>query len=366
MSEHLDKITISGFKSIKNLENFKLNNLNILIGPNGAGKSNFIEFFELLNNIVKERLQHFVNKKGGADQFLYLGPKVTKTFNGKLYFKVNGYGFTLEPTDTNSLIFEKETMYFAGVFWHSPQWYSIGMGNVESNLKNEYNNGKRQDIASYIYPTISSWTVYHFQDTSDSASVKRQTYINDNEKLNHDAGNLAAFLFTMQIQNPVHYNKILKTVQMVAPFIDQFKLRPIPYKEDKIQFEWLQRGSDFPFTARHLSDGTLRFICLATALLQPNPPATIILDEPELGLHPYALARLADILKLKSNSTQVIVSTQSTYLIDHFQPEDIIVVDRNSEGASEFKRCNEQELKDWLEDYSMGELWEKNVIGGRP
>ncbi len=365
MANPLEKISIYGFKSIKQLVNLNLNNLNILIGPNGAGKSNFIQFFEMLNNLIKMRLQFYIKDKGGADQFLFQGLKVTKQLHGELYFGLNGYKFILEPTEVNSFIFAKESMYFKGVYF-KPQWYGIGTGQDESHLKDKYEKGPQKNVASYIYPSILSWMIYHFHDTSKHALVKQPSAINDNEKLNPDAGNLAAYLFALEKKHPDIYTKILNIVQLVAPFISEFKLRPIPGNEDNIQFEWLQKNSDFPFKARHLSDGTLRFICLVTALMQPNPPATILLDEPELGLHPYALARFADLLKIVKNRTQLIVSTQSSQLLDHFEPEDIIVVERTDEGESVFKKMESIELKNWLDDYSLGELWEKNVLGGRP
>jgi predicted ATPase len=134
-----------------------------------------------------------------------------------------------------------------------------------------------------------------------------------------------------------------------------------------IQLEWRQKDSDYPFLASHLSDGTLRFMCLATALLQPSPPATMLFDEPELGLHPYALTLLANLFKqaAKGTSQQVIVSTQSAQLVNEFEPEDIVVVER-TQGESVFGRLESAKLSGWLEDYTLGELWQKNVFGGGP
>jgi len=176
---------------------------------------------------------------------------------------------------------------------------------------------------------------------------------------------LAAFLYLLQETQPDYYRQIVETVRLVAPFFNDFVLRPNPFNEDKIQLEWQEKGSDGPFSANYLSDGTLRFICLATLLQQPNLPTTILIDEPELGLHPYAIVVLANMLRSAATQTQVIISTQSVPLVNQFTPEDIIVVDRQ-DGQSTFERRSTANLEAWLDDYGVGDLWEKNLLGGRP
>jgi predicted ATPase len=213
--------------------------------------------------------------------------------------------------------------------------------------------------------------VYHFHDTSATAGVRRQGSINDNEVLRPSAENLAAFLYRISQTDPTHYAKIRNVVRLAAPFFDDFKLRPVPTNPELIQLEWLQKDSSDPFRASQLSDGTLRFICLATALLQPSLPPTVLFDEPELGLHPYALTLLANLFQQAAEhygpyiSRQVIVSTQSAQLLNEFEPDDIIVVER-TQGESVFRRLDSTQLSGWLEDYTLGELWQKNVLGGRP
>ena len=153
---------------------------------------------------------------------------------------------------------------------------------------------------------------------------------------------------------------------MVVPFFDDFLLEPLKKgDEELLRLEWRQKGTTFPFQPYHFSDGTIRFICLATALLQPNLPSTIVIDEPELGLHPYALDLLAELFRETSQRTQLIVSTQSAYLLNHFNPEETVVVDRE-EGASRFRRLEKEPLKAWLEEFALGELWQKNVLEGGP
>ena len=175
---------------------------------------------------------------------------------------------------------------------------------------------------------------------------------------------MAAFLYKIKDTNPKHFKIIEFTIRSVAPFFERFDLKPDSKNPEMIFLNWLEKGSDDYFNAHNFSDGTLRFIALSTLLLQPVLPKTIILDEPELGLHPFAIAKLAGMIKKASTNSQIILSTQSVNLVDHFSANDIIVVNRE-DNQTVFKRQSEESLKSWLEEYSIGELWEKNVIGGR-
>ncbi len=368
MVQAISKLTIKGYKSIRNLENFPLRNLNILIGPNGAGKSNFIEFFSFLRDISKGRSQYFVTHQGGANRILYLGSKVTKELVGSI--KSSGrtfWEFKLFPSKVNELLFYEEEIK-GGASSLSAKWArKFEHGLHESTLFSKGNaehDEYVEKIRNRIQPVIESWIIYHFHDTSDFAAVKKPCSKRDYEYLRSDASNLTAFLLRLKKKHQREYTSIHEVIQLAAPFFDDFLLREEEDKDD-VLLEWRQKGSDYPFHPSQISDGTLRFICLAVVLLQPNPPSTILLDEPELGLHPYALTLLAGLIQKASKQTQVIVSTQSAALIDHFEPEDIVVVERQN-GESIFKRLNKADLKVWLDDYSLGELWQKNVFGGRP
>jgi predicted ATPase len=366
MGQPIDKITLKGFKSIRDLEDFPLRSLNILIGANGAGKSNFVDFFRLLHAMADGNLQRFVLEHGGPDGFFFMGPKYTQRILTQVEFGKHIYEFDLAPTSSADLMIEEERIRLAG----STRPF-VSPGARESLLKECRN--RESDAAQIldaigvnIYESVSSWVVYHFHDTSMLAPMRRTGSVRDNEYLRPEAGNLAAFLLTLRDQHQRTYEKVRDTVRLAAPFFDNFKFRPRPSHGDTIlQLEWTQKDSDYPFLVTQLSDGTLRFIALATALLQPNPPSTILLDEPELGLHPYALTLLAALLKKAATNTQVIVSTQSASLLDNFEAEDVIVVERE-DGASTFKRLSSVALEEWLKDYSLGELWEKNIFGGRP
>jgi len=373
MAETIKKLTIEGYRSIRKLEDFPLHSLNVLIGPNGAGKSNFISFFRLLREMVDQRLQVALQTtEGGADACLYLGPKITQQLVGKLYFGRNGYEFTLAPTQDNRLILVDEVVVFFGDFKNSHT--SIGSGQFEAKLKDRReepgNRGAQHGVASYVFDAVSSWVVYHFHDTSLNAAVRRPRAINDNVALRQNAENLAPFLYRLKQTSPASYLRVRDAARLAAPFFDDFHLRPIPGRSDEIQLEWLQTDSDYPFRAHQLSDGTLRFICMATALLQPEPPPTMLFDEPELGLHPYALTLLGNLFKQAAEAdgfttNQLIISTQSAPLLNEFSPEDIVIVER-SNGESTFRRLNSTDLSEWLDDYTLGELWQKNLLGGRP
>jgi predicted ATPase len=279
-----------------------------------------------------------------------------------IFFGRNGYHFCLKATVDSNFIFERESLYFAGDCTEKVQ--DLPAGQFESQLPAESAKG---GIKAYCFHDISRWKVFHFHDTSATAGVKRPGSLIDNDYLRPDASNLAAFLFRLHSSYRPVYEQIRKTIQLAIPFFDDFVLRPesIPNGEVQISLYWRQKDSDYPLWPSQLSDGSLRFICLVTALLQPEPPSTIIIDEPELGLHPYALNLLGALLRSASQRMQVIVSTQSVPLVNQFSIEDLIVVERE-EGASVFKRHNEIDYQQWLEDYTVGELWEKNVLGGRP
>jgi len=359
----LDRIQIEGFKSIREVD-LQLDSLNVLIGANGAGKSNFIGALSLLSEVVDSRLQLSVAKAGGASAMLHHGAKRTPELRIKITSGQNEYDARLAYARPDRLIFSSETALGVPRGSSRPFEVSMGAGHEETRLHEEAKTGA---IARWVLRRIQSWRLYHFQDTSEAAPVKRKGKIDDNASLRHDAANLAAFLYRLKKQDlSKSYQRIVAAVRQVAPFFDDFILRPDPLSKDpSIQLEWSERDSDAYFNAHSLSDGTLRYICLATLLLQPLPPSLILIDEPEIGLHPYAITQLAGLLEHAATRTQVLVATQSATLINQFGPEEVIVVDR-VDGQSTFRRLAEEDIISWAEEYALGELWEKNVFGGRP
>ena len=351
----LSRIVLRGYKSIRECD-LELKELNVLIGPNGAGKSNFIDFFRLIQQMLEGKLQLYVSKQGGPDSLLHFGRKKTEKLGAELYFGDNGILFSLEPTQDNRLMFGDESI------WK----YHVRRTLLAGHFESVFTSSTGQYIDEVLNPAIHKWRVYHFHDTSDSALVKAQHGINDNQYLRPDARNLAAFLYRLQKNAPDSYNRIVQLVQFIAPFFGDSLLRPHPDNPHLIELEWMEKGADVPFKAHLLSDGTLRFICLTTLLNQPEEfmPETILIDEPELGLHPRAVGFLASMLRSTAKQRQVIVSTQSVTLVNEFSIDNLIVVERE-QGLTCFHRYREHDFREWLEEYTVGDLWEKNVLGGR-
>jgi len=364
----VDKLVIDNFKSIRHLE-LELRDINILIGANGVGKSNFIAFFRMLNSFVEKEFQRYVRREGGANNLLYFGRKNSEFIEGKVYFYPNSYEFKLIPDNQDTLFFEYERVGF----WTDYEYWDfdyIGRNTYESNLlEASRKRGKWWSTSKsyYVYNSMKTWRVYHFHDTSNESPMRRACNINDNKFFKYNAANLPAFLYLLQHKYEKNFKQIERNLRKIAPFFDRFVLERDRLNNELIRLEWKHKDSDEYFNASHLSDGTLRMLCLLTLLLQPDEflPSTILIDEPELGLHPAAIELFSELIKITSKKTQIVMSTQSATLISHFDPEDIIVVDVE-DNQSVFRRLDKKELEQWLEEYSLGELWEKNILGGRP
>jgi predicted ATPase len=373
----LRTIKIEGFRSIRKLESVQLNEgLNVLIGANGAGKSNFIEFFNMLGHMVDPNLglRNYVAQRGRADAFLFRGMQTTQELSAELSFGIskfvhpdlindfpdfNNYGFTLKASDDDALFFAKEwEKTQIPLYNHEEVVSDFGSGHLESELlsDNELDEG-------VTLRALRDWRVYHFHNTSREAVMMRAVNVADNRRLRSDAGNIASFLLRMRNEKRDYYDRIVSHIRQVASYFGDFELKPDC--NNQVILLWKERYCEKIYHPSQLSDGSIRFICLATLLLQPDPPATIIIDEPELGLHPYAITVLAGMFQLAAEKRQLIVSTQSSQLVDHLDISDLIVVDRK-EGETVLSRPDEAELAGWLERYSLGELWDKNILGGRP
>ncbi|MYD65974.1 MAG: AAA family ATPase [Chloroflexi bacterium] len=361
----LDYITVRGFRSIAEIDKLKLGKVNVLIGPNGSGKSNFIEVFAFLHAIREGQLQDYVAKAGGAGRLLHFGARHTRELYVHISFndEVNQYEIALEPTELDQLIPITERV----MFWDKPRYDRPFADRLDRRGLEAGISAREPGISSYVRNHLGSWRRYHFHDTGSGSGMKTAAAVNDNRFLRTDGSNLPSFLYYLREQHSDSYRLITEVVRQAAPFLRDFRLGPQRLSPDTIRLEWRHQGSDAYFDATALSDGTLRFIALATLFLQPqvHRPAVILVDEPELGLHPYAIVLLGSLMKQVADQTQVVVSTQSPLLLDQFEPEDILVADQ-VDGATQLSRLNTDTLVSWLDDYSLGQLWEKNELGGRP
>lgn len=382
MAHKLDRLTIQGFKSIRDLSDFELKDINILIGSNGAGKSNFVSFFRMLSMMMDGYLSNYIRENGGISDVLYNGRKTTEKMFFETRFGKHGHRFNIVPDAKEGFAITDEARYYA--HGTTGWWFLGGSDDGKSKLAKEV-KAKHPD-AKYsqpVYDAIKSWQIYHFHDTSEQAKMRHAEIIQNSIKLDSNGSNIAPFLLALkkcrdgettllhkkdgycvkESQIPA-YDEIVNAIRLVIPFFDDFVLEPQEFGQaKKVSLTWRQKGTDYPMQPYHLSDGSIRFICLATSLLQPHPPSTIIIDEPELGLHPEAIAVLAELIKSAAQHTQVIISTQSPALINHFAIDDIITVNRK-DGESVFERMQSADFSVWLEDYSVGDLWEKNIITG--
>ena len=372
----IDRLTVRGFKSIRALEDFELRGLNVLIGANGAGKSNLLSLFRMLEQLSLKRLQLFVRDSGGPEGLLFGGRRRTSSVSADMVFDGGHrrYGFSLEPVGGDGMAFAGESVHPGitevdrdvdrGTFATVNGGTEWAGGHVEARLA-DCGGG---DVVSYVLPEMRRWRVFHFQDMSRVARVRQSAAVRDNLRLQEDAGNLAPFLRRLRERHPSHYRRVVDAVRIAAPFFGDFVYRDALNPDARMELEWFHGfDRDTVLGPHHISDGTLRFLCLATLLLQPVElqPSLILIDEPELGQHPAALTVLAEMLRTASDGRQVVVATQSPDLVSELDPDDVVVVDRKDD-ASVFRRLDGDDLRNWLEEYSLGDLWKMNVFGGRP
>jgi predicted ATPase len=361
--QRLNSVVVEGFTSIQSAA-LALNDVNVLVGANGAGKSNFIRALSVLGRIVDSELGLFVGLSGGANALLNTGQPAPRHIHLEVESAVGGYSAALIPAAGDTLIFSAESTWTwrSDAVRHARHARSLGAGQRETGLLAPGSSWAPEEVA--LVETLRGCRLFHFHDTSRDAPVKQQGYAADNRSLRSDAANLAAVLLRLRDGDRGRYQRIVRTVKQVAPFFRDFVLEP-ELAPDRVRLRWQQEGSDTVLPADALSDGTLRFICLAALLGQPELPGLILLDEPELGLHPFAIVQLAGMLRAASRESQVLLATQSVTLMNQFELSDLVVVERR-DGASVFERPDPDRLSEWLADYSLGELWEKNLLGGRP
>lgn len=332
----IDTITVEGFRSIRSIRDLRLRSLNVLIGANGAGKSCLVDAIRLarLAAVRLRAVSGYVEASGGAHQVLHNGPKVTFHINMIVQTRGSAYGFGLAQAAGDRL----------------------RLAPADSVLP-------ASELAGYA----ARWRTYHFDDTGPQSPMLRAARIENNRHLRADGANLAAFLYLLMERYPDSYRAITNTIRSAVPFLEDLVLEPRARNESTIALEWRHVGVGERLYAEALSDGSLRLIALVTALLQPPAllPSVMLIDVPELGLHPSAISLVAELIKGASVRSQVIVATQSPLLVDHVGPEDVLVTERER-GGTRVTRLESERLGPWLDDYSLGQLWEMNELGGTP
>lgn len=364
----LERITVKGFKTIRELIDFEPHSRTVLIGPNGAGKSNFISFFRMMSWGLSgpDKLTLHVSQQGGSRRLLHDGPAHTREIEVELVIRTgageNEYAFRLFHAAGDTLVFADERYRFSHKgLQGKAHWKTLGAGHKNPQLLAA---AVDDQTAQVIRTLLRKIAVYQFHDTSDTARVRGKWSVADNRRLKEDAANLASLLYRLQARGRRYYQRIVDTIRLVLPLFSDFELEP---DCGNLMLAWRERDTDEVFNASQASDGFLRIVALITLLLQPaqDLPDVLILDEPELGLHPSAINVVGELTAAVATKIQVIAATQSVSLVDCFDPEDIVVVER-PDRASTFRRLDPAALDQWLEAYSLSELWEKNIIGGRP
>jgi len=369
MRTRLDAITIKGFKTIRELVDFRPGSLTVLIGPNGAGKSNFISFFRVLKSMALDpfSLQRHVGQQGGASKLLHDGPAITREIEVRLGLHSDAgeidYEFRLAFAAGDAFIFDDERYRMSRE--EEPgeaSWQTLGAGDQGSQL---LDFSTSDDTADAIIKALLRMSAFQFHDTSETSRMRTKADVTFGNLFMPDGANIAAVLHYLKRKEGNCYRRIVETLRLILPFFSDFFLEP---DHDFLLLAWRERDSDQIFHGSQAADGMLRAIALVTLLLLPDKirPNLLIIDEPELGLHPYAINVIGGLIRAVSEKVQVIVATQSTAFVDCFEPEDIVVVEREGRESTFRRLQNTEDLQEWLREYSLSELWEKNVIGGRP
>ena len=357
----LNLLTVRGFKSIRDMVGLELRPLNVLVGDNEAGKSNLLEALHFLGAMADGTQYHVVDDSGGPDGLLFGGGKATEAVEIDAEFVGGRYRVRLVPAGEGLRFAEEERV------WNGQREAVTADGAGHPRARLFPNVGGRRVVGRRADgEALGRWPRHHFCDTGRLAGVRRAHEVRDNLVLKPDGSNLAPYLRFLSMRHEQHYRDIVETVRLVAPtFGDIVQRQDVG---ERMSLEWTPRGDpDTVFGPRQLSDGVLRFLCLAALLKQPTEfqPGLILIDEPELGLHPRELALLASMLRGAAEDRQVVVSTQSADLVSQFRVEEIVVANR-AFGPTTFERLDAEDLQVWLDQYTLGEMWKANIIGGPP
>lgn len=371
----LGRIRVAGFRSLRDVS-LDLTPITVLIGPNGAGKSNLLSVLRMVPLMRTQSLRRFVGEQGGASAILHYGAGVTRELAVELSFEDDGrrdeYAARLGYAANDAFIFLDETVSYQPAPDKTPVVVSLGTGHAESLLSTRARQ-PGANVERVVDGLVARMSFFHFHDTSPTSPLRQSSRKTDDRYLRSDGSNIASFLYRLRTSDDEatqhSWSLIRGLVRRVAPFIKDLVPDLVdPERPDTsaVYLYWIDER-DHRFGAHDLSDGTLRAIGLLAALAQPSTtlPAFITIDEPELGLHPAAISLLASLVRSVSVRCRVLVSTQSPAILDEFEPEEIVVAERRG-GETSLRRLVPAELQGWLDEYSLSELYDKNVLGGRP
>ena len=374
MPNFIESLRVKGFRSLADVEIGDMPRAAVLIGANGSGKSNLVRFFEMMSWMIRvRRLNEFVQRYGGADDQLFGGSKTSLRMEAQLAIRTesgrNDYRFTLEYAQPDRFQFVDEAFRFTRVGSGSEApWQELGTSHVEAKIVEAGQSDKFVDFerkaAGVLVHLLRRCSAYQFHDTSFNSAFMTKCDPTENNHLLSNGGNLAAILLRLEREYSRRFESICDYIGRCLPNFDRFQI-----EEDAraVLLQWKAKGMNKTFGPNLTSDGSLRLFALVTLLNLPPEmlPDVLLMDEPELGLHPSAIALVGDMIKALAEERQVIVATQSPLLVDEFDFDEIHVLELK-DGRTRILRHDKREYRHWLEKYTTGELWQKNLIGGRP
>ena len=370
--ERIESIHVKGFRSLADVKLDSIPNPMVLLGTNGAGKSNVLRFFEMLKEMAHLRLGEFTLRQGGADDQLFGGARSTQQIEATVFFRTtlgrSRFTFVLQYAHPDRFI-------ITGEQFRSPDpedsseddpvylFFDQPIGH-ESACVQESRSSTADMRLTKAVELLADCGHYQFHDTSDCAPVKTRWDVEDNHRLLGHGGNLASVLLSLQENEAPRFDLICKQLAQVVPDFNGFQNVE---NYGKTILRWRSKGTGKTMGAHLTSDGSLRCFQLVTLLNLPDTllPRVVLLDEPELGLHPAAIALVSHMAKSLARRCQVIIATQSPHFVDAFGFEDMIVLELR-DGRTETTRPDPSRFGRLLKNYSTGELWWKGVLGGYP
>ena len=387
---------LESFKSFKSLD-FELKPLNVVIGPNGSGKTNFLDFFRFLSEAMSNHLADAIYNRGGLWRLSFGGSRDPLTFRLGLLMRTEE-----DPEDPDLRIdlsytceirpYDNQYEIFAERFGGSQRSRKHGDKDWDKALLDKMAREGLPKLSADATPLVSypelalssrraavdGFADVFVQDTRNiqwvsnslmgpDAVGRRPSYTRSDSLLLPDGDNLSSVLHFLS-NDPQHREtreRLLDVLRIAYPDFEDLSFRAPA--QGQVILSWKDKRLKDAFDANFLSDGLLRFLSLLVVLLNPRPPSLILIDEPEVGLHPSLIGLIGELLVDASTRTQLIVATHSPQLLNELQKEHICVVETDKEGASTITRASEKpDIDAWLKNFTLGETWLQGNLGGKP